>query len=529
MKANTRSVIETLKSVSGLTLIFIISGFIYAYIDPSEMRDFGIFPWDSGEYRKIAGLLAEGGFSKLEGMYPFAPRLFFPAVYGSLANYFDVSFINSAYIVNIGSSFFVILFTYFFLSRNEISNVTAITIAAIYTVLWLGPLRYANYYPGGGFAFESAIVCALFLTLQEMNKRGIIFFIFGTITVALLAIGRELVFYLMFVAVTFAIALKLEFLSLFGNQSPVVNRKQVLVLICAFFGSLIGYLVARHLVVDTGENYSVLNTIAIFGYFHLHVGEFFYPLFYALGPFFLAFLVAVSFRTTRNELIGELRRTTKDPLYVFVFIFCGLAFAMVGGTDSDRFLLWFFPFFALIGSKSIQILWAKTGIHRKLIGVVFILTLAFWTRFYVPAIPHIFFPGDLYNSFAGVRTNLSPDLYRGPNFLEKFRFPLNQVALEDSYQSVVIDNPPVLIEQQPYVSKTLSRNHDQKAGSPYKGSYRWELNNIPLPLGFAHNQFELLVAHPYHGDPRVRLMLLLQWFSLYIVFLVLFKRNLRSG
>jgi hypothetical protein len=89
-----------LKSVIGLSLIFIISGFTYAYIDPTEMRNFGIFPWDSGIYRKMAGVLVEGEFSRLEGHYPFAQRLLFPAVYGALADYFAISFINPAYIVN---------------------------------------------------------------------------------------------------------------------------------------------------------------------------------------------------------------------------------------------------------------------------------------------------------------------------------------------------------------------------------------------------------------------------------------------
>ncbi|MEY4457210.1 MAG: hypothetical protein RLY15_1474 [Bacteroidota bacterium] len=529
MRVNIQSVNPTLKGFIILTLIFIISGLTYENFDPKEIRDYGIFPWDSGEYRLIAQSLVERGFSKLEGMYPFAPRLLFPALYGGLANYLDTSYINSAYIVNICSSFFVIIFTYFFLLRNSMSQTASLTVAAIYTVFWLGPLRYANVYPGGGFAFESGIVCALFLTLQQMTKRSIFFIAFGTILIFILAIGRELVFYLMCLALILAIFITINPLKFFENQKTILTRKQLIVLSFAFLASLIGFTVSRYLVTDTFGEYSAIYTIASFGYFHLHIGEFFYPFFYALGPFFLAFLVTCSFKKSRNELIQNLLQNTREHFYVFVFIFSGIIFAMVGGTDSDRFLLWFFPFFALIGSKSLEILWVNIQIHRKLIGTLFILTTALWTRFYVPAAPHLFFPGNFYNSYAGVRTNLSPDLYFGPFFLERYRLPLKEVAVDDAYHNVIIDTPPKSREQQPFVSQKINRNHDMKLDKPYNGSYRWELNNIPFPLGFAHNQFELLVAHPHHGDKKVRLILLFQWASLYILFFMLCKRNIRES
>lgn len=228
----------------------------------------------------------------------------------------------------------------------------------------------------------------------------------------------------------------------------------------------------------------------------------------------------------RRRLINELQTQTKQPFYIFVFLFCGTLFAMVGGTDSDRFLLWFFPFFALVGIQSIKIIWANLQSHRKLIGILFITITTLWTRFYTPSAPHVFFPGDIYNSYAGVRTNMSPHLYYGLGFLENFRLPLKEISPDDAYRNTIVDSP--FQTQQPlFISNSLNRDNALNTGSPFKGSYYLELNNIPFPLGFTHNQYELLVAHPYHGNLKVKLMLLLQWIALYITLLLVSRHNLR--
>ena len=82
-------------------------------------------------------------------------------------------------------------------------------------------------------------------------------------------------------------------------------------------------------------------------------------------------------------------------------------------------------------------------------------------------------------------------------------------------QRLIIDEPELITGSQASISASIEREF--VPGNPYKGSYAHELNNIPFPLGFPHNQYELLVAHPYHGDTRVRAVLLFQWLSLFIV------------
>jgi hypothetical protein len=188
-----------------------------------------------------------------------------------------------------------------------------------------------------------------------------------------------------------------------------------------------------------------------------------------------------------------------------------LFFAFVGGTDSERFLLWAFPFYFYFGLLAFSLL----------------LVAVLWTRMYVPAIPHLLFLKKI-NSPHGVRTNLNPALYRGPGLLLPLRRELVAVARQDAYSTKWIAKPELL--PKPYVAKAVTESILE---TPYHGSYSFAVNNLPFPLGFAHNQYELLAIHPYHGDYRLRQFLLAQWLLLYDLFLpligVLPWRSWQSG
>jgi hypothetical protein len=86
------------------------------------------------------------------------------------------------------------------------------------------------------------------------------------------------------------------------------------------------------------------------------------------------------------------------------------------------------------------------------------------------------------------------------------------------------------IKQELMISKHLERNPDpdKVAGSPFKGSYKYELNNIPIPFGFSHNHYEALVLHPYHGESRIKAILLLQWAFMYLMVFFFIKNIIKK-
>jgi len=515
-----------------LVIIFLIIVSIYAWLDPNDMRRLGAFPWDSRVYRDLAEKINwnSHGISRLEGIYPFATRIFFPALYGYISLLFNLTFIEASYYLNLFSSLIVIIFTFIFLKKKFVpTSLTWISVCS-YMLLWLGPIRYSGFYPGGGFAFESMIVCLLFLVLERSKKSGIINIALLAISVFFLALAREFVFYILLVITAIhylTYILKMwsesrEDLTFLKSVIRVYSSYRSPIVLTLLIASLTGYSLTRLMVKDTCGDYSVLKTVLTFGWFHLHIGEIIYPIFYALGPFAVCFFLAISFRRSRENLILVFFERLQNLDLVLAFCFVGFIFSMVGGADSDRFLLWFFPFYVFIALKSAQVFYSYATAHRKLSIAILAFSCLSWTRFYVPAIPHLFFPGNLYNSCGGVRSNLDPKLFYGPGFLEKYRFSLKEVPLSEAYEGVFHDNESDDARQSlPQISEFIER--DGGSGSPYKGSYRYELNNIPFPFGFAHNQFELLVAHPYFGDGRVRMMLLIQWVGVYLVLFLLGK------
>jgi hypothetical protein len=127
---------------------------------------------------------------------------------------------------------------------------------------------------------------------------------------------------------------------------------------------------------------------------------------------------------------------------------------------------------------------------------------------------------DKLNSQAGVKTNLNPALFRGVPALVRLRNKVVEVSPSEAYNRIGKSSalPRAYISENLLVSPlTYESSLPKKAtfSSPYEGSYRFGINNIPFPLGFAHNQNELLAIHPYHGDHRLRAILLVQWILIY--------------
>ena len=158
-----------------LTIIILTAGFViatkfYTQLDPSQIRKFGIYFHDSAQYREITEQLYNLNFKNLEGMYPFAPRLLFPSICAALSNFFNISFIDSSYYLNLVCSFILVIFTFYLLYKNGIPKFFAIFISIIYLVFFLGSLRQTIVNPGSPFAFDSALICLFFLTLKNITS-----------------------------------------------------------------------------------------------------------------------------------------------------------------------------------------------------------------------------------------------------------------------------------------------------------------------------------------------------------------------
>ena len=237
----------------------------------------------------------------------------------------------------------------------------------------------------------------------------------------------------------------------------------------------------------------------------------------AFGPLFLILVVSVLNPLVRSQMKESLRSKVPNAGAHVVMLVVTMLFALVGGSDSERFLSWGLPFFSLFALHGLQTIWQVIGL-KNLLSVTFLMAALFWSRFYVPASPHIFFPGEKYCSWAGVKTNYDPNLYRGVPGLHLLRQPLKEVpsralispeeiSLNRSWSEAL---PQVPIEQ---VENPCGEN----STIPLRGAYLFNANHLPIPLGFPHNQYESLAAHSFHGSFKVRLIIVAQWVMLVTV------------
>ena len=116
-------------------------------------------------------------------------------------------------------------------------------------------------------------------------------------------------------------------------------------------------------------------------------------------------------------------------------------------------------------------------------------------------------------------------LYFGPSFMKAYREPLKAIPPNEAYVSTYVENLSAIPDRPLFVALALEK---YSFGKLYTGSYKYDLNTIPVPFGYAHNQYELLSAHPFHGDYSIRIVLLAQWLLVFF-FLVIFNKRLLAS
>lgn len=512
-----RSRLEFAGSLSGLCIAFALAVGFYWWLDPHEILDLGVHLWDGQHYRSMAMQMQERGLQNLSGQYPFAPRLLFPWLASRLMLSHGLRYVEAACVINLASSFLLSLFSLWLFRRNGLSAILSWALVLLGLVSWVCPLRYSIYYAAIAYGFECLLVCLLYLALRAARRGGWWRLLMAVALVFALALGREFVLMITLMVA----ALELPARRWIQGAALQVAAWQVHGLMIA--AAFCGLRFARYLAPPSGEPFSMLRAAISHGWFHLHVAEALYPFFFALGPFLLLPLLALSLREPRQRLLARLRDHLEDPCLVSAFGLAALLFALGGGTDSDRFLLWFLPFFALLAGHALLALVEVVTPPRRAFSFVVLAIGLLWSRCYVPAFPPLLFPevGN-YQAPHGLRANLNPDLYRGLPGLARWRLPLQRLSPKEAFRMPLEREDRLAALPVAMISANVRA---RGAEDRHSGSYRWDLNLIPFPLGFAHNQFEPMICHPTSGNRYVRFMILLQWLGLYLGGLLWLRRE----
>ena len=518
----------TVHIIALISIFYALCILIYGHFDPSEMRDFGIFPWDGANYLSMAEQFYDPNVSSYQARYPFGYRVLFPFIFGGVSHVFDISYIDSVLLVNLSAGYLIMLLMFYLFKVNKVNKRLSIISILLYIVFWIGPLRYTEFYPGGMFAFECLMVLLAFFVLANLHTKKLIPIFVLAIIAMILTSGKEVVMYLALFTLIISFAQykysdKLPVAWSFSNYS--IDSTYMRNLGIVFIFSILGHVFSKKLVSDSVQEYSVVRNVIEYGWFHLNIAEFLYSFFYGLGPFFLCFLLIISFRKTRSILFEKLKTLPQIRL-IIIFCLSGIIFMSIGGTDSERYLLWFMPFYMVIAIKSVEILLPlptkKTRLYFFVsIGVIGLL----WSRFYVPSLPHILFTGDNYRSIAGIKTNYNDELFYGIPLMKKFRYPLKEIKYEDAFvtHGELIIHGDISKSATPQISSLINKK-ETTLKSPYRDAYKYQINTYPIPFGYSHNQYEMFGAHPYYGHKIIKLVYLMQWLIAYIVLYLFFRR-----
>lgn len=515
---------------------------LYGFWDSSQLRRFSLFPWDSGIYQDVASqLLSWQPGSSIEAPYPWGPRVVFPGLLAVARSALGGSWGESAYVVSTVAAVGASIVTFVYWRRNGVSNSFACIALVVLALTFHGPIRTAAVYPGGGFAFEMITIWLSFGAILLSARWRTLPLALVLIFVAGLSREFSAILVTGFVILRLAGSLYVQRAEPAADAEPAMKssqllnkavvqlvRRPLLPLLLLALAGLLGGAVGRLIVADSDGTYNPFRFALAFGWFHLNLGETSYMFVYALGPLVLMTIVAVAFRSSRSALWRELSVCVRHLDLLVVFSLAGIIFAFIGGTDSDRFLLWMVPFYGLIGLSAGRVLWSTHAVRVRISLLVLLGVTILWTRFYVPAIPPLLFPEASACAPAGVRTNYNPEYFVGPPLMEGFRGPLRELPSEEAYVSAY---PLIGLGEVPSSLIGQDETDISCAGAwvdTTDGPYRLGVNALPVPFGFPHNQYELLIAHPAHGVPEVRAMLLSQWVVVLAFCLVMAWRPLRT-
>ena len=495
-----------------LVIITCISALYYFFhLDTNFIYVNSLFPWDSFEYFKSLKNY-EYNYQTYKVASPFNERIIFPFFVYKISLIFKLEYINACLFLNLFSSIISFLIFFVISIRCNISIISRWLFFIIFICSWEGPFRATIYYPGSTFGFDCLLISIIiFFGYLYLETKSKFYKVFLYIIFFFFTLQRGLV-----IAI---IPLTYLFLIFFINKIWKLKKKFNIfrdTFFYCFILSLLSYLLLKSFSSSEGS-YSLLKTIVKYAYFRLHPLEFFYTYYLALGPIFLMF-ISYLFFIKKNKINLLFNKFISKNTYLFFFsiFISSILISTIGGDDSNRFLMWYFVLYLLIGCLSLDFF---LNINKRFTITFVIIVGLFWSRFFIPSQPPLSFAKKfIFNQYVG--TNYDEKFYYGVSFLKKFRNTLykDRIALgdpynlekTDKYQNIVVTQN--FIEPKYYYFKYLS-------------AYKYKINNIPFPLGYLHNQRDALVDHPTFGEFWVRLFYMLQWIVITIFFIFFIKKN----
>ena len=491
--------------------ISLIAAYYFFLLDENFIYVNNYFPWDSFEYLKsLKNYELNSPIYKVGS--PFNERILFPFFVYKISSLFELQYIDACLFLNLFSSIISFLIFFIISIRINISIIARWLIFIFFMCSWEGPFRNSLYYPGSTFGFDSLLISIIiFFGYFYLETHKNFYKILLLIVFFFCTFQRGLVIML----IPFIYLFTKLLLSKYFELKSKYNILNEVFFYCLIF-SLLSYILIKFLSIPEGS-YSLLKTVIKYSYFRLHPLEFLYTYFFALGHIFLI-IISYFFFIKKKTIPYFFKKIIKKDLYLFIFsvLVSSVIISTIGGDDSSRFLQWYFVLYLLLSSLCLDFF---LKIDKKFTIIFVLIVGLFWSRFFVPAHPPLAFAEKfIFNQYVG--TNYDDKYYYGINFLKKFRNKLYK-------DRIVLGHPYNLDKHEKFqdIFVSISYKDPKYYHFYYQKSYKYQINNIPFPIGYLHNQRDALIDHPTFGESWVRLFYMLQWFVLTVFFIVYNKKK----
>ena len=348
-----------------VNISFLLIFLIFFYFENKYFLVNEITPWDGSIFKHIILKLSDPSHNIVQSHFldPHSSKLLFIFLTNFIKNYFDLSIINTMFSINIFCCYLLFLITFYFLGFFNKNLILQLILTLSLFILWNAQLRFSIYNPSYPFAYNTLLISfatmSIFFLIEKKN------YLFLTIIpiVILIAFQRYVVIF-SFISITFFlmylnnldtknkffIIIK-KFLNLkkINNLNNIKNKFLILlsiIIICAIYLKLVSL---------KGGTFSFFKIIIKFSYFHLHPLEFLYSFYFAYGALIIILVPNLIISSLRKNLFSPLKKISKVQKIIFISIFINsILLANLGGDDSNRFLLWFAPWYILIFYFSVQ-------------------------------------------------------------------------------------------------------------------------------------------------------------------------------
>ena len=518
------NIIKKLSIFILVTTCFVVVFLILYQFENKHFLQNEITPWDGSIFKNLVLTLNDKSHEIVQFQFiePHSSKLLFIVLVNFIKNYFELTIVNAMFWINIVCTYLLFLITFYFLGYFKKKIIIQLILTTCFFLMWNTQLRFSIYMPSFAFAFNTLLITLSTMSIFFLIEKKFYHFLAVIPFVILIAFQRYMVissiilsslifFYLINNVIKNKYLLSIKKIFNFEKTSnyKLVTNRFLLLLIPIFLCVLF----LKSLTLEGGE-FSFLKIIIKFFIFHLHPLEFIYSFYYAYGPLIVILVPNLFIASLRKNLFSYLSKISSVKKIIMISIFINsILLANLGGDDSDRFLLWFSPWYVLIFYFAILNI-------LKNYKISFILILLpvyiFGARLLAPGIPVYNFTEIFLVKSQYAFTNFDDNLFYGPSFLKKFRKEIEIVKVD------------ILPDYYPEKTKTITvgvLKDSTTAPNIYYQAYRYRINDIPFPLGYIHNQKNALIDHPWHGKVWVRFALIIQWLLIQILYITILKRN----